>query len=62
MIKDTKGRKWFLRFKQYREGWAWDAKCRGMGLSKSHVRNCEFDLDRQGPFLSYWKSRGSRGS
>jgi hypothetical protein len=32
MIRDAKGRKWFLRFKQYREGWAWDAKCSGMGM------------------------------
>jgi len=26
MIKDAKGRKWFMRFKQYREGWHWDAR------------------------------------
>jgi len=25
MIKDAKGHKWFMRFKQYREGWQWDA-------------------------------------
>jgi hypothetical protein len=29
MIRDAKGRKWFLRFKQYREGWAWEAQCAG---------------------------------
>ena len=32
MIRDTKGRKWFLRFKQFREGWAWDARCGGIGI------------------------------
>jgi hypothetical protein len=26
MIRDTKGRKWFMRFRQYREGWHWVAK------------------------------------
>jgi hypothetical protein len=26
MIKDAQGRKWFMRFKQYREGWAWEAR------------------------------------
>jgi hypothetical protein len=25
MIRDAKGHKWFMRFKQYREGWQWDA-------------------------------------
>ena len=25
MIRDAKGHKWFMRFKQYREGWNWDA-------------------------------------
>jgi len=26
MIKDTKGRKWFMRFKHYRQGWWWEAR------------------------------------
>ena len=26
MIKDTKGRKWFMRFRQYRNGWHWEAQ------------------------------------
>ena len=25
MIKDAQGRKWFMRFKQYRNGWHWEA-------------------------------------
>ena len=25
MIRDAKGHKWFMRFKQYRDGWRWDA-------------------------------------
>jgi hypothetical protein len=25
MIRDAKGRKWFMRFRQYREGWHWSA-------------------------------------
>jgi hypothetical protein len=25
MIKDAKGRKWYLRFKQYTNGWRWEA-------------------------------------
>jgi hypothetical protein len=31
VIKGAKGRKWFLRFRQYQQGWSWDAKCRGLG-------------------------------
>ena len=26
MIRDAKGRKWSMRFKQYRNGWHWEAK------------------------------------
>ena len=26
MIKDAQGRKWFMRFKQYRNGWHWTAR------------------------------------
>jgi hypothetical protein len=26
MIRDTKGRKWNMRFRQYREGWKWEAR------------------------------------
>ena len=26
MIKDAKGRKWFIRFKQYLDGWHWEAR------------------------------------
>jgi hypothetical protein len=26
MIRDAKGHKWFMRFKQYRDGWRWDAR------------------------------------
>jgi len=32
MIKDAKGRKWFMRFKQYREGWQWTARHHGQGI------------------------------
>jgi hypothetical protein len=31
MIRDAKGRKWFLRFKQYRQGWHWEARCGNYG-------------------------------
>jgi hypothetical protein len=33
MIRDAKGRKWYLRFKQYRNGWYWEAQCKGHGQS-----------------------------
>jgi hypothetical protein len=26
VIKDAKGRKWAMRFKQYQQGWQWDAR------------------------------------
>jgi hypothetical protein len=26
MIRDAKGHKWYMRFKQYRDGWRWDAR------------------------------------
>jgi len=32
MIKDTKGRKWLMRFKQYRQGWHWDALVQNMPM------------------------------
>lgn len=33
MIKDAKGRKWFMRFKRYRQGWHWDARHGNCGQS-----------------------------
>jgi hypothetical protein len=33
MIKDAKGRKWFMRFKQYQTGWQWNARCGNHGQS-----------------------------
>jgi hypothetical protein len=33
MIKDGKGRKWYLRFKQYRQGWYWEARHENYGQS-----------------------------
>jgi hypothetical protein len=32
MVKDAQGRKWFMRFKQYREGWQWNARHGGQGI------------------------------
>jgi hypothetical protein len=32
MIRDTQGRKWYMRFKQYRQGWQWDACHDGCGF------------------------------
>lgn len=31
MIRDAKGHKWYMRFKQYREGWNWDAHNKDAG-------------------------------
>jgi hypothetical protein len=31
MIKDAKGRKWFLRFKQSSNGWHWRARHENLG-------------------------------
>lgn len=33
MIKDMQGRKWFMRFKHYRQGWSWDARHSNHGQS-----------------------------
>jgi hypothetical protein len=33
MIRDTKGRKWFMRFKQYQQGWKWEARRSNCGQS-----------------------------
>jgi hypothetical protein len=33
VIKDAKGRKWFMRFKQYRNGWYWEARRGNAGQS-----------------------------
>jgi hypothetical protein len=32
MIKDSKGRKWLMRFKLYQQGWHWRAEWKGHGL------------------------------
>jgi hypothetical protein len=37
MIRDAKGRKWFMRFKQYREGWHWEAQHKGCGMEAGRV-------------------------
>jgi hypothetical protein len=31
MIRDSRNRKWFLRFKQYKQGWSWEARCGAHG-------------------------------
>ena len=31
MIKDAKGRKWAMRFKQYKDGWSWEARHENSG-------------------------------
>jgi len=31
VIKDTQGRKWFMRFRQYRNGWHWEARHENLG-------------------------------
>jgi hypothetical protein len=33
MIKDMQGRKWFMRFKRYRQGWRWEARHGNHGQS-----------------------------
>jgi hypothetical protein len=66
MIKDAKGRKWLLRFKQYRQGWHWDARWKesfgqssGMRLFKTEAR-AEQDARRviQGGCCFTFASRG----
>ena len=27
MIRDAQGRKWFMRFRHYKNGWWWQARC-----------------------------------
>ena len=33
MIRDAKGHKWFMRFKQYRDGWQWTASGPNCGIT-----------------------------
>src|SRR5262249_27664202 len=33
MIRDARGHKWYIRFKQYREGWQWTATHDGHGIT-----------------------------
>jgi hypothetical protein len=33
MIKDAQGRKWAMRFKQYSDGWQWNARWKNLGQS-----------------------------
>ena len=37
MIRDAARRKWFLRFKQYREGWTWEARHGDHGQGSDEV-------------------------
>jgi hypothetical protein len=41
MIKDAQGRKWFMRFKRYSNGWHWEARVEerhgGIGREASKV-------------------------
>jgi hypothetical protein len=37
MIKDAKGRKWFMRFRQYRNGWHWEARHGHIGQQAGRV-------------------------
>src|SRR5262245_66536573 len=43
MIKDAKGRKWYLRFKQYTNGWRWEAVWRERGRNRVG-QNCGDEL------------------
>jgi hypothetical protein len=33
MIRDAKRRKWLMRFKQYQQGWRWEALWKNLGQS-----------------------------
>jgi hypothetical protein len=35
MIRDAKGRKWLMRYKQYQQGWHWDAQHHGHGIESN---------------------------
>jgi hypothetical protein len=37
MIKDAKGRKWAMRFKQYRQGWSWEGSWKNLGQGSGMV-------------------------
>jgi hypothetical protein len=40
MIRDAKGRKWFMRFKQYRQGWQWEAN---LGKPHTQAQGCAWN-------------------
>jgi hypothetical protein len=37
MIKDPKGRKWFMHFRQYQNGWHWEAGCGNAGQAAGQM-------------------------
>ena len=37
MIRDLKGRKWFMRFRQWRNGWSWEAECGNSGQASDRT-------------------------
>jgi hypothetical protein len=49
MIKDAKGRKWLMRFKQYQQGWWWGLG--GRTASASH-RECGSSRAELQPWLT----------
>src|SRR6266849_4134451 len=39
MIRDAKGRKWFLRFRHWQQGWTWEAKCKNVNVGTGSALN-----------------------
>jgi hypothetical protein len=37
VIRDAKGRKWFIRIRRYSNGFHWDARCGGLGRSAGEM-------------------------
>jgi hypothetical protein len=56
MIKDATGRKWFMRFKEYRDGWRWTAQTIG-GCIESGFRPFRSRAAAENNARRYFQSR-----
>ena len=45
MIKDAQGRKWFMRFRRYRNGWHWEARHKNHGQQQEKCSGPKLSLN-----------------
>jgi hypothetical protein len=73
MIRDAKGRKWSMRFKQYQSGWYWEARHKSAGqesgqafkskaLAEADARRCIQGRDAIAEGAEFFRRLRKRGT